>query len=118
MKGRQLFTDSEYETFVGKLREEMAARELSTAKAAQVLGITRQALHGHVRLDGKQKHQPNWRLVRRAVRAWDLEITVQGRKFDRHAFGAENTAHDHAVQLMLTEALDRVDNGNLEINIL
>jgi DNA-binding phage protein len=112
----KIFTAEEYRDFVLALRQQLEKRKLSVTDAAKVLGVSRQSLHYHLRDGGT--HQPHWRLVRRAVRAWDMTIYAQRQKFDRGAFGVEVSSNDPAVQLLLTEALDRVGSANLEVSIL
>ena len=86
--------------------------------AARVLGITRQTLHLYLKLSG---HQPRWRVIERACRAWDVSFIAQGRRWDKRAFGREHppTTAPEAVQLLLLpEAIERLENANFEVEIL
>lgn len=125
---RQSFTHDEYEAFLEQMRRKIEERNLSIVAAAKVLGITRQSLHLHLRRDGndgtidpnqKPRHQLRWRTVGRAVRAWEMVICVQGKIFDKDAFGPEFNLSDASVQLLLLpEAIERIGNTNLEVSVL
>jgi hypothetical protein len=116
---RQIFTQAEYRDFVESIRGAIRRKNLTITGAAQVLGITRQMLHLYL---GAGKHQPRWRVVERACRAWDISFVAQGKKFDRRAFGQERkpaNSRDSAVQLMLLpEAIERLGDANLEVKIV
>jgi hypothetical protein len=109
-------TPSEYRDFAVELGAQIQRRQLSVTAAAKILGISRQSLHSHLGLGGP--HQPRWSMIRRAVRVWDMVIYAQGKKFDRSAFGVEIIQGATAVQLLLPEALDRIENASLEVSVL
>ncbi len=115
---RKIFTDSEYRDFAGVLGHAIQQRGLSVAKAAAVLGITRQTLHLYLSCSG---HQPRWRVIERACRAWDIGFIAQGKRWDKGAFGRERppAIAPEAVQLLLLpEAIARLENANFEVEIL
>jgi transcriptional regulator with XRE-family HTH domain len=116
--GRKIFTNDEYREFARTLDEARRNRGLSVTDAARVLGITRQTLHLYLSRSG---HQPRWRVVERACRAWDVSFVAQGRRWDKSAFGKERppAIASEAVQLLLLpEAIERLENASFEVEIL
>src|SRR5580704_3540726 len=115
MARRQIFTADEYRKFVQQLRSEFKERKISVTAAAEVLGITRQSLHMHL----AGHHQPRWRIVGRAIRAWDMTVYARGQKFDKRGFAAEKTVQDASVQLLLLpEAIENLGNADLEVKVV
>ena len=116
---RQIFTVSEYRDFTSSLRAAIQRRRLTVTAAAKVLGITRQMLHLYL---AGSAHQPRWRVLERACRAWDLSFTAQGKRFDKNAFGPDKSSVQDSgapVQLLLLpEAIERLSNANLEVKIV
>jgi transcriptional regulator with XRE-family HTH domain len=116
---RQIFTEAEFKDFVHSLRTAIQRRKLTITAAARVLGVTRQMLHLYL---GGSRHQPRWRVIERACRAWDISFVAQGKKFDRRAFGEEKKpakVRDSAVQLMLLpEAIECLQDANLDVRII
>ena len=115
---RKIFTDVEYRDFAGILDQARRARSLSVTEAAAVLGITRQTLHLYLSCSG---HQPRWRVIERACRAWDISFVAQGKRWDKGAFGRERTEPmtPGAVQLLLLpEAIERLENADFEDKII
>ena len=115
---RKIFTEEEYRDFVATLDQARRTRGLSVTDAAAVLGITRQSLHLYLRCSG---HQPRWRVIARACRAWDMSFMAQGKRWDKGAFGRERVAMmaPEAVQLLLLpEAIERLGNADFEVKIL
>jgi hypothetical protein len=113
---RQIFTDAEYRGFIASLTGGIEAKNMSITNAARLLGVTRQALHLHLR--DEPKHQLRWRTVGRAVREFDLVIYAQGKRFDKGAFAPERRRSDPAVQLLLLpEAIERLGDANLEVSV-
>lgn len=116
--GRKIFTDAEYAEFARTIDQARRSRGLSVTAAATVLGITRQTLHLYLSHSG---HQPRWRVIERACRAWDVSFTIRRKRWDKSAFGREHPARTapQAVQLLLLpEAIERLENANFEVNIL
>jgi hypothetical protein len=117
---RKIFTDEEYRDFKESLRKTISAKHLTIIEAAKTLGVTRQSLHLY--LMKSTKHQPRWRVLQRACRAWDLTFIAKGQKFDKHAFGKDvgSTPVDTAaVQLLLLpEAIEQLRDANLEVKIV
>jgi hypothetical protein len=112
---RKIFTKLECRKFGAELHRKIEENGLTITAAAMALGITRQCLHYHF----LGKHQPRPRVVERAVRLWDMVVYAQGQKFDRRAFGPEITRRSPSVQLLLLgEAIERVDNANLEVSVV
>jgi hypothetical protein len=114
---RQLFTKDECVKFGQDLRNRIKEKDLTVTAAATQLGVSRQALYFHF----AGKHQPRWRVVERAVRLLDLEVYVQGQKFDKAAFGGETyqAPKDTPAQLLLLpEALTRLRTSNLEAKVV
>ena len=114
----KIFTDAEYRDFACSLDQARRARGLSVTDAATVLGITRQSLHLYLKCSD---HQPRWRVIERACRAWDVSFVAQGKKWDKSAFGRQLPAvmAPQAVQLLLLpEAIERLDNANFKVEIL
>jgi transcriptional regulator with XRE-family HTH domain len=115
---RKIFTDDEYRDFARTLDQAIRKRGLSVTDAARVLGITRQTLHLYLNRSG---HQPRWRVIDRACRAWDVSFVAQGKRWDKGAFGKERppTTAPEAVQLLLLlEAIERLENASFEVEIL
>jgi transcriptional regulator with XRE-family HTH domain len=114
----KIFTETEYRDFTRTLDQARLARGLSVTDAAAVLGITRQSLHLYLKCS---EHQPRWRVIERACRAWDVSFVAQGKKWDKSAFGRERppVIAPKAVQLLLLpEAIERLENANFEVEIL
>jgi transcriptional regulator with XRE-family HTH domain len=115
---RKIFTDDEYRDFAHTLDQARRNQGLSVTDAASVLGITRQTLHLYLNCSG---HQPRWRVIERACRAWDVSFVAQGKRWDKGAFGRERplTTAPEAVQLLLLpEAIERLENASFEVEIL
>jgi len=115
---RKIFTDQEYRDFARTLEEARRTHGLTVTDAAAVLGITRQSLHLYLSCSG---HQPRWRVIERACRAWDVGFVAQGKWWDKGAFGRERsvTIAPQAVQLLLLpEAIERLENANFEVEIV
>jgi transcriptional regulator with XRE-family HTH domain len=114
----QIFTASEYLDFARTLDQARRSRGLSVTAAARILGITRQTLHLYLSQSG---HQPRWRVIERACRAWDVSFVSQGKTWDKTAFGRERVplTGPGAVQLLLLpEAIERLENADFEVKIL
>lgn len=116
-KKSKIFTDAEYTDFARTLNQARRERGLSVTDAAGVLGITRQMLHLYLSCSG---HQPRWRVIGRACRAWDVSFVAQGKRWDKSAFGTERppATVPEAVQLLLPEAIERLENASFEVEIL
>jgi transcriptional regulator with XRE-family HTH domain len=115
---RKIFTDGEYRDFVHTLDQARRNRGLSVTDAARALGITRQTLHLYLSCSG---HQPRWRVIERACRAWDVSFIAQEKRWDKSAFGRERlpaTAPEAVQLLLLPEAIERLENANFEVVIL
>ena len=114
---RKIFTDGEYRDFVHTLDQARRNRGLSVTDAARVLGITRQTMHLYLSCSG---HQPRWRVIERACRAWDVSFIAQGKRWDKGAFGREHpaTAPEAVQLLLLPEAIERLENADFEVEIL
>jgi len=116
---RKIFTDTELRDFTATLRAAIQQRRLTITAAAQVLGITRQCLHLYLSGSG---HQPRRRVLERACRAWNINFVAQGKRFDKDAFGQQHPlghSKPAAVQLLLLpEAIERLNNTNLDVKIL
>jgi transcriptional regulator with XRE-family HTH domain len=108
------------EEIARELRAAIDSRGLSVTKAANALGVSRQAFHQYL----SAKATPHPEVIARAMDLWSIEPSYKGEKIARGALGGSTgmKARDlHPSQLSLVSLFDvpqECHNDNLVVTVL
>ena len=94
-----------------------AIKGINKSLAAKKLGVSRQML----RLYLNEMATPGGEVIKRACDEWRLSLSIKGFQFSGEAFAADRKPHkreDHLPQLSLLDLLEKLQNDQLEAQIV